>query len=503
MNIVFVLIDSLNRHDLSAYGSSAIATPNLDAFAKRSWRCDNHFVGSLACIPARREIFAGFKEMMWRPWGPLEPSDARLPKLLEAEGYTTGLVTDHYHYWEEAANGYMQSFQGVEMIRGHEFDFWKHPLAADEPVPRWVENIETWRPGEGRWYYANIRDFTGEEDFFPAKVFSGAERWLRDHSGQAPFFLQIESFDVHEPFHVPEPYASMYGDGADRDRFSVWPPYQNRQRLAEFMAATTPEEMEFLRSQYAGKLTMVDRWFGELLKTFDDLDLWDDTMIVVTTDHGHDLGDHGVFAKAYPNWDSHANLPLFVWHPSYPGNGEAITGLTATVDMFATVLDAAGAPVPSPSHSRSFLPLLKDAHAQTHEALIYGMFGQGVCCTDGEWTMFKSPELDGPLYPYSSMLYTSLGSPPWAVPPVPRPAGYGDFIPGFNLPQWQIPRKSRPNTRENFLFHRSEDPGQTRNLWDAEPAQRRRMRDLMVELLTAEGCPPEQFVRLGLKDSEA
>ncbi|MDQ3655149.1 MAG: sulfatase-like hydrolase/transferase, partial [Chloroflexota bacterium] len=151
MNIVFVLIDSLNRHDLSAYGSSAIATPNLDAFAKRSWRCDNHFVGSLACIPARREIFSGFKEMMWRPWGPLEPSDARLPKLLEAVGYTTGLVTDHYHYWEEAANGYMQSFQGVEMIRGHEFDFWKHPLAADEPVPRWVENIETWRPGEGRW----------------------------------------------------------------------------------------------------------------------------------------------------------------------------------------------------------------------------------------------------------------------------------------------------------------------------------------------------------------
>jgi hypothetical protein len=52
-------------------------------------------------MPARREIFAGHKEMMWRPWGPLEPYDAHLPRLLESEGYSTAIVTDHYHYWEE------------------------------------------------------------------------------------------------------------------------------------------------------------------------------------------------------------------------------------------------------------------------------------------------------------------------------------------------------------------------------------------------------------------
>lgn len=498
MNVVLIMIDSLNRHALNAYQSSPIATPNLDAFAKRAWRFDNHFVGSLPCIPARREIFAGFKEMMWRPWGSLEPFDERLPSMMQNNGYTTALVTDHYHYWEEPGNGYMQSFQGAELIRGHEMDFWKHPLAAGEPVPQWVQNIEDWRPGQGRWYYANIKDFTSEEDFFPAKTFTAASQWLRHNSRKTPFYLHIESFDVHEPFDVPEPYRSMYTDETDRDRFNIWPPYQDRQKQAEFFAKATAEELDYLRAQYAGKLTMTDRWFGEMLTAFDEMDLWDDTMIVVTTDHGHELGEREVFGKAYPHWDTHANIPMFVWNPTSPGNGQTISGLTATVDLFATVLETGGVPVPERSHSRSILPLLSDADANVHDALLYGTFGQGVCCTDGEWTIFKSPGHDTPLYSYSSLLAQSLGSPPGTAPPVPQPTGSGDFIPGASLPQWQIPRKSQPYTQENFLFHRSEDPGQAENLWDAAPEQRARMLNLLTELLGEEGCPPEQYERLGL-----
>ena len=503
MNVILVLVDSLNRHALAAYGPSQIASPNLDAFAQRAWRCDRHFVGSLPCMPARREIFAGFKEMMWRPWGSLEPFDDRLPKLLENHGYTTGMVTDHYHYWEEAANGYMQSFQNVQMIRGHEFDFWKHPIADNEPVPQWVENIEKYRPGEGRWYYANVKDFRTEEDFFPAKVMTTATAWLDEHASNTPFFLQVESFDVHEPFHVPEPYASMYANGTDLDRFNIWPPYQNRQRQAEFMADTTEEELEFLRAQYAGKLTMVDRWFGELTKTLDRLDLWDDTMVIVTTDHGHDLGERGVFGKMYPHWDTHAHLPMFVWHPTYPGNGQTLSGLTTTIDLFATVLDAAGAPVPERTHSHSILPMLEDPDARVHEAVLYGTFGQGVCCTDGEWTIFKSPtDGDHAFYSYSALLAKSLGSPPGSVPPIPRPTASGDYIPGADLPQWQVPRRHYPVTNENFLFRRSTDPGQRQNLWDDEPAERERMLKMLTEYLEALGTPPEQFVRLGLRPAE-
>jgi arylsulfatase A-like enzyme len=200
MNIILVLIDSLNRHFLSAYAPSEVATPNLNAFARRSWRFDNHFVGSLPCMPARREIFAGFKEVMWRPWGPLEPFDRRLPRILQASGYATAIVTDHYHYWQEQANGYIQSFQNTRLVRGQETDNWKGPLREAESVPAWVENMERWRPRQARPFYANVREFQSEEDFFPAKVFTAASQWLHENHPNAPFFLQVESFDVHEPF---------------------------------------------------------------------------------------------------------------------------------------------------------------------------------------------------------------------------------------------------------------------------------------------------------------
>ena len=494
MNVVLVLIDSLNRHHLSAYGKSAVSTPNLDRFASRAWRFDNHFVGSLPCMPARREIFAGHKEMMWRPWGPLEPFDARLPKLLEGEGYSTAIVTDHYHYWEEEANGYLQSFRGAELVRGHEVDFWKQPIRDDEPVPRWVENIEKWRPGDwARRYYANVKDFRGEEDFFPARVMTSAVQWLEENAHKEPFFLQVESFDVHEPFHVPEPYASMYGDGSGVEKFTVWPPYQDTRQLARFVSNATPQELGFIRAQYEGKLTMVDRWFGELLRKIDELSLWEDTIIIVTTDHGHDLGERGAFGKQYPHYDSHANIPLFVWHPEHPGDGRSVSALTSTVDLFATLSEVAGAPVLDNTHSQSLLPLLKGDETSAREAVLYSTFGQGVCATDGEWTLFKSPAGEEPLCYYSSMIFRSL-----IVDSVAPAEGQGYFIPGVGLPQWQVPVEVKPLSRENFLFHRSEDPEQRKNLWEWEPNKRSWMLEVTRDLLEREGTPPEQYERLGI-----
>ena len=495
MNTILVLIDSLNRRALSAYAPSPVATPNLDRFAERSWRFDNHFVGSLPCMPARREIFAGRREMMWRPWGPLEPYDLRLPKLLAAEGHVTAIVTDHYHYWEEEANGYIQSFNSAELVRGHEIDFWKPAVLKDGVVPQWVENIEVYRPGKGRSYYGNVKDFETEADYFPAKVFSGAAGWLERHAHEASFYLQVESFDVHEPFDVPEPYRSMYTDGSQRDRFNIWPPYQDPVRLKQFMAETNEEELAFVRAQYAGKLTMVDRWFGELLNALDEQELWDDTMVIVTTDHGHDLGGRGVFGKQWPHFDSHANIPLFVWHPQYQGGGNK-TALTSTVDLFATVLEAMGTPIPELTHSKSLMPVLSGESESQREALIYGTFGQGVGCTDGAWTLLKSPERAGPLFSYSPGIFGSLIA-DTRHPPVAQ----GHFIPGVEFPQWKVPVAETPLTYENFLFQRRDDPDQTQNLWSREPTERGRMLELLKSLLLAEGVPPEQFDRLGLRVS--
>ena len=112
-----------------------------------------------------------------------------------------------------------------------------------------------------------------------------------------------------------------------RDRFTLWPPYQNAAKQAEFFAVASPDEIAYVRSQYGGKLTMVDRWFGRLMEAIDAQGLWDDTAVIVTTDHGHDLGERGGFGKQFPHFDSHANIPMLVWHPEMPGRGRRLTGL--------------------------------------------------------------------------------------------------------------------------------------------------------------------------------
>ena len=490
-NVVLILVDSLNRGDLRCYAEDAtVETPNIDRLARRAFRFDGHFVGSLPCMPARRELYAGFKELLWRPWGPLEHFDARLPRLLEAAGYTTALVTDHFHYWEEAGNGYAQSFAQTELIRGHEHDNWKGTVPAAEPVPRWVENVERWRPGEGRSYWANVRDFASEDDFFPARVMDAAAGLL-DGPPAAPFFLQIESFDVHEPFHVPEPYRSMFGDPSGYERFTVWPPYQDVRGAERFMATAPPEELAFIRSQYLGKLAFVDARLGAVFDALDRNGLWDSTVVILTTDHGHDLGVHGVFGKQYPHWDSHANIPLFVWHPEL--RGRPVSALTQTVDLFATIAELGGAPA-APRHGRSLLPLLAtEPVSGWREALLYGTFGEGVCCTDGTWTLFKSPTGEAPLYAYSTLLFESL-----VHEGVELPDGQGLFLPGVAFPQWRVPVRHEPRSREDLLFDRAGDPRQTRNVWAAQPAQRERMLEVLRALVVDEGAPPEQLLRLAL-----
>jgi hypothetical protein len=235
---------------------------------------------------------------------------------------------------------------------------------------------------------------------------------------------------------------------------------------------------------------MVDRWLGVLFDVLDNRGLWDDTAVVFTTDHGHDLGERGVFGKQYPHWDSHANIPLFVWDPSHPGEGGGIGALTSTVDLHETIAELADAAA-EPAHGTSLVPLLAGG-TSSREALLYGTFGQGVCCTDGEWTLFKSP-VGGPLYAYSSHLVESL-----VVRGLAVPGSEGRFVPDTRYPQWQIPVDARPHSEENFLFHRPTDPGQEQNLWESQSEQRERLLGVLRGLIDAEGAPPEQLARLGL-----
>ena len=121
MKTVFVLFDSLNRLALGAYGNKSIATPNFDRFAKKAVTFDNHYVGSLPCMPARRDMHTGRLNFTHRNWGPLEPFDESFARILSKNSVYTHLISDHLHYFENGGWGYANAFDSWDFIRGQEY----------------------------------------------------------------------------------------------------------------------------------------------------------------------------------------------------------------------------------------------------------------------------------------------------------------------------------------------------------------------------------------------
>jgi len=432
----------------------------------------------------------GRKEFLWRGWGPLEPFDK--PVALEARkaGAVASIVTDHYHYWENNAHGYLEHFNAVKLIRGHEGDMWNtEPLTE---IPKWAAAIENHRGPGGRTYYNNVKDFRTEEDFFSPKTLSEASDWLEKNHMHEKFFLWTECFDVHEPFHVPEPYRSMYTN-LNGDEYSVWPPYQNGYHgyNKEYWENVSQDELDYVRAQYYGKLTMTDKWLGKLLDKLDEHNLWDNTAVIITTDHGHELGEKQRYGKQPPHYDLSANIPLMIWHPSLSSSCHSqpmrVDALTSAVDIYPTLLEILGADASNSVHGRSLMPLIRRETETHRDAVIYGQFGSGVTVTNKEYTYHSSWDEDGEINVYTSFM----------IHPQPLATG-AKYIPGVDCPVWKIPVRSSAVIPE-LLFDRITDPAQENDVSALNRGTVGQMRAVLKRVMDEEGAPPEQYARLGFE----
>ena len=125
MKLVFVLFDSLNRKALEPYGGSYVKTPNFNRFAEKAITFDRHYVGSLPCMPARRDMHTGRINFLHRNWGPLEPFDNSFPDLIKSNGGYGHIITDHYHYFHDGGATYHTRYNSWEIVRGASTDDWK------------------------------------------------------------------------------------------------------------------------------------------------------------------------------------------------------------------------------------------------------------------------------------------------------------------------------------------------------------------------------------------
>ncbi|MDL2232440.1 sulfatase-like hydrolase/transferase [Ruminococcaceae bacterium OttesenSCG-928-L11] len=500
MKTIVILMDTLNRHMLKCYNPEAKAiTPAIDRLAAKSIVFDNHFIGSAPCMPARRDILTGRLNFLERNWGPIEPFDVTFPELLRKQGTFCHIVTDHSHYAEIGGEGYMQQFNTWDLQRGQETDVWASRIKEPDNIP------EQYFGRMGRQYQCNRMHFQTDADYPTPRTFASAAKWLEENGGEDDFFLMVEAFDPHEPFDATEEFKAMYPEDYDGPVYE-WPKYAP-------ITEETPEAVNHLRNLYYATLSMADKWLGKLLDEMDRQNLWEDTMVIFTSDHGHMLGEHGVTGKnQFHAWNEMSHIPLFVHLPGGKGAGTRCNAVTQNVDLCPTMLDYYGVteypPVMPKLHGKSWKPLLDGETEKVRDYAIYGWHGKPVNITDGQYTYFRAAKDDSnaPLYSYMSMLTTF---PRYMGRDVPKGALVcGDYLPHaqmavYRLDMAEVMKHLPPFMRDNslikdsLLFDLATDYAQEKPLQD--PALEQRMTEALIRTMEEHDSPAEQFERLGLK----
>jgi len=291
MKTVFLLFDSLNRLMLEPYGSTLFETPNFKRLAKKSITFDKHYIGSMPCMPARRDMQTGRHSFLHRSWGPLEPFDNSFPEILKQKNVYSHLISDHYHYWEDGGATYHTRYNSFDFIRGQESDPWKVLLTS--PIERIKEKYHSSQndPNDKQnpYNYMINREFIKDEADLPSvKCFKAGFEFLDINKDADNWFLQIETFDPHEPFFAPERLRKAFETNY-KGPILDWPRYAK--------VTETPDEVAELRANYMALLTLCDELLGEVLDYFDKHDLWKDTALILGTDHGFMLGEHEWWAK--------------------------------------------------------------------------------------------------------------------------------------------------------------------------------------------------------------
>ena len=482
MKTIFILLDSLNRAYLPAYGNPWVQTPSIDRLADRGVVFDNHYCCSMPCMPARRDSFTGRACFLETPWSPIQPWDDCLqPELRRQRGTYSHLITDHFHYFHSGGEGYHTRFDSYEFQRGQTWDEW-HALVKDpEPPPHKGKNSRSY------WVNREFCDSERDEDYPTPQCFMRALEFLDNNHAQDNWHLHLEVFDPHEPFACPRRYRELYDDAWD-DRYHFdWPDYGP--------VTEEPEAVEHIRKRYAGTLTMADVWLGKLLDRMDALDMWKDTVVVLTTDHGHLLGEHGYWGKNYMfDYQELVHIPLIVCSPaSAPRRTPA---LTSALDLMPTLMELYRAEPPPHVHGRSLGPVLAgdDDH---HDAVLYGYFGKDMNLADGRHTYCRQPLPDSFVHHHTAM-----------------PCAFLDFIDRDTLTQTEsgvflASAHGIPHLRIRTPSHRHDNAPDFNPIYDvvADPQQREPIRDpqleaqlagRMKELLERSGAPSCQYARLGL-----
>jgi arylsulfatase A-like enzyme len=361
INVMLVILDSLRKDHVGAYGNDRIKTPTLDTVAKEGLRFTRAHPEAMPTIPARRAIHTGKRTFpLAAPaygWSSIPKEQPTLAEILKKAGYGTFFVTDTYHQF---SRDFGRGFDAYRKIRGQERDRYRDLSSVSEKeMQRYIIL------GEGkkaRQYLANVRGRKGEEDWFAPKVFLGAMEALKEaHHRKEPFFLVADCYDPHEPWDPPKEYVGLYDEG-----------YEGKEPLNDNYgkdAYLTDRQLLRMRALYAAEVTMADRWLGNFLHKAHEHKIMENTLLVVVSDHGHALGEQGVTGKPpYALWSELTDIVFFLRHPEGKEAGQASEHFASTHDVAPTILGMLGIDPPKPMDGQDLSVLFdgKDPEERDH-----------------------------------------------------------------------------------------------------------------------------------------
>ncbi|WP_315110283.1 sulfatase [Clostridium intestinale] len=486
MKAIMVMFDTLRRAAIPAYGNDWIKAPNFKRLQENTVVFDNFYAGSLPCMPARRELHTGRYNFLHRSWGPLEPFDDSMPEILKNRGVYTHLVTDHSHYFEDGGCTYHNRYNSWEGFRGQEGDRWKAHI-GDLEIPEQLETVKGGVSFKQNWVN---RMYQKKEEELPAyKTFEAGLEFLEVNKTEDNWFLQIECFDPHEPFYTPQKYKDLYPHEYKGKHFD-WPSY--------VPVTESKEAIEHVNYEYAALVSMCDAYLGKVLDFMDENNMWEDTMLIVNTDHGLLMGEHEWWGKnVQPNYNEVAHLPFFIWDPRLNIKNERRSSLTQTIDIAPTILEYFNADIPEKMQGKSIKEVI-EKKKEVHKGILFGVHGSHVNVTDGKYVYMRSSisTQNTPLYDYT-LMPTAMRS-FFGAKKLREAKHTNELSCTKGIPVLKVPTATYMSSFRfgNKLFNLENDPHQLNNLDDMD--KEIEMLELLRKLMLDSEAPKEQFERIGI-----
>ncbi len=390
LNVLFITADQWRAECLSALGHPLVRTPHLDALAKEGVLFRNHFANAAPCGPSRASLHTGMYLQNHRSATNGTPLDARhtnWAKEARAAGYDPVL----FGYTDTSADprGLDTSDPWLRTYEG--------PLPGIRPVVMMGEKPEPWTdwlrregyavPDDIRYAYGQRAPGPDYEDGAPAPKplaypVAADDTWFLvdrciDHirATKDPFVVHLSILRPHPPFIAPEPYNALYDPLAvpgfiRRDRPDEeaaqhpWLAHQLSRRL--FRVPGNERKLRRLKAVYYGLISEVDAALGRLFAVLKETGRWDNTLIVFTSDHGEQMGDHWLLGKC-GYFDGSYRIPLIVRDPrKREAHGTQIENFTENVDIMPTVLESLGIDIPVQCDGLSLSPFLEGRNAPSN-----------------------------------------------------------------------------------------------------------------------------------------